>query len=142
MHQTLRVDNCGYKKKSSTRFWYIVMVIKNSNTWLLYLYSIVILKCFLNKSNNHLESCQAFAGSFMKPDSSLKFLKNPEPVVLWFWILSNTRNPFYFLFFYFFKYPEPAVITRIKDPPHIGLFSILSSRWTGHLPQEEWAKFG
>jgi hypothetical protein len=37
---------------------------------------------FEKKENNHLENCQVFAGYFMKPDNSLRFLKYTEFVTL------------------------------------------------------------
>jgi hypothetical protein len=40
------------------------------------------LQFFEKKSNNHQENCQVFAGYFMKPDGSLRFLKYTEFVTL------------------------------------------------------------
>jgi hypothetical protein len=47
------------------------------------------LQFFGEKSKNHLENCQVFAGYFMKPDGSLRFLKYTEFVTLCFWFFQT-----------------------------------------------------
>jgi hypothetical protein len=56
----------------------IIMVITKSNTHLLSRES-QFSNCF-EKIQISAENCEVFAGSFVKPDDSLKFLKYPELV--------------------------------------------------------------
>jgi hypothetical protein len=70
----IKVHNCGYTK-SNAQFPYIIMVIKESNTRILY---IIIVLNFFEKHHITTQNHQVFAGSFMKPGGSLKFLKYPE----------------------------------------------------------------
>jgi hypothetical protein len=110
----IKVHNWGYTK-SNAQFWYIIMVIKESTTRILYI--IIVLNFFNKKSYYHLKSpglCWFFhetwwffevleiprTGRFLNlifffqiPKSSnsliLKTFKYPELTVLCFWIFQK-----------------------------------------------------
>jgi hypothetical protein len=65
--------------------------------------------------NNHPENCWRFVNSFMKPGSSLKFLKYLELVIPWLYIYFQipeiSRSEF-------LKYLESVGSAKIKDSTH------------------------
>ncbi len=116
-------------KQSNTWFWYITMVIKkNQNTHLLY---IIRVLNFWKFSNNHLKTIRSLPvlswnlGVLWKLSEiprtggslNLIFFKYQDPVMLWFWNFSNTRNQWFFGCQFFSNTQEWRVLQNADTPP-------------------------
>ncbi len=83
----------------------------------------MIILNFFENSNNCQENCWVFFGFFMKPYSSLKFLKYPRIgsfLILFFFFFSNKGNKLFFDY-EFFKYPELGGYCKNQRPTYTGL---------------------
>jgi hypothetical protein len=123
----IKVDDCDYQTIK-----YLVLIYKhgyqeNQNTHFLH---IIRVLNFWNFSNNCLKTIRSLPvlswnlgvlWKLLKPRTggslNLIFFKYQDPVILWFWNFSNTRNQWFFGYQFFFKYPRVAGVTKCRYPP-------------------------
>jgi len=80
----------------------------------------MIILNFFENSNNCQENCWVFFGFFMKPYSSLKFLKYPRIGIFlffFFFFFFQIRGTSCSLIMSFSNIQNLVVIAKIKDPP-------------------------